>query len=101
MEGHRTAERRSRAYHAAIAGRLAAEPNLLAAAQQRVDGWRVSGAVHRRYVDAWRVLLAAPHEELVARLGEDSDQMNALRQVSPFAGALDARTRWKIWRSVA
>ncbi len=100
MEGHRTAERRSVAYHRAIGASLHL-PGVLARARDRIDGWNVGGDVSAYYVQAWRELLAKPVPELAALLGEESERMTALRQVSPFAGVLDPRTRWQIWRSVA
>lgn len=98
VEGHQTAERRSLAYHRAIAERIVRDPSLVAAARARVDAWR---DVHARYALAWRDILARPPAEIAALLVEDSERMTTLRQVSPFAGVLDARTRWQIWRSVA
>lgn len=98
MEGHRTAERRSLAYHRAIAERIGRDPSIVDAARERVRAWR---DVHARYVEAWREILARPSAEIAALLVEDSERMTMLRQVSPFAGVLDARTRWEIWRSVA
>jgi hypothetical protein len=98
MDGHRTAERRSLAYHHAIAERVRADPSLLAAARHRVADWMRTGSVHRHYAAAWDALLAAPLDDLLARLVEPSQEMTALRQVSPFAGVLDPRSRWEIWR---
>ncbi len=98
VEGHRTAERRSLAYHRAIAERIGRDPSLVEAARARVNAWR---EVHSRYVLAWRQILTRPPAEIAALLVEDSERMTMLRQVSPFAGVLDARTRWEIWRSVA
>lgn len=100
MDGHRTAERRSLAYHRAIAARLV-DPGVIDRARDRVRQWSTRGDVSTYYVDAWRGLLDRPVAELAALLGEESEQMTALRQVSPFAGVLDPRTRWRIWRSVA
>lgn len=57
--------------------------------------------MHPRYAEAWRQILARSPAEIAALLGEESERMTMLRQVSPFAGALDPRTRWQIWRSVA
>jgi hypothetical protein len=31
---------------------------------------------------------------------DESEEARALRQVTPFAGAIDPRTRWRIWREV-
>jgi hypothetical protein len=99
MEGHRTAERRSLAYHRAIASRLV-EPGVLELARQRVEQWHTTGAVSAYYVEAWQTLLARPLSEIASMLVDESQAMTALRQVSPFAGALDPRRRWEIWRSV-
>jgi hypothetical protein len=43
-------------------------------------------------------VLARPLVELQAALREPGERMTALRQVSPFAGALPPRERWRIWR---
>lgn len=101
MDGHRTAERRSVAYHRAIAERLVADPRLLTTARERVARWCETGEVHPRYAHAWRELLAGDVNSVAAALVAESERMMALRQSSPFAGVLDARTRWQIWRSVA
>jgi hypothetical protein len=100
MDGHRTAERRSLAYHRAIAERIDGDPAVVDRARQRVAGWAASGAVHPRWQAAWASLLARPHAEICARLVATSEEMIAMRQASPFAGVLDARTRWALWRSV-
>lgn len=98
VEGHRTAERRSLAYHRWVAERIGRDPSLVEAARARVDAWR---DVHPPYVEAWRQILMRPPAQIAASLVDESEYMTMLRQVSPFAGALDARTRWQIWRSVA
>ncbi|HEX2686755.1 MAG TPA: hypothetical protein VHN14_09055 [Kofleriaceae bacterium] len=100
MDGHRTAERRSLAYHRAIAERLVRDPSILARARDRVAGWIASGAVHPKWTAAWTELLALPLAEICDRLQEPSEAMTAMRQMTPFAGALDPRTRWALWRSV-
>lgn len=99
LDGHRTAERRSLAYHTEIAARIAADPSLLVGARERVRGWKNS-QVAERYVAQWAELLERDHAEVIRAIVEDSPAMIALRQVSPFAGALDPRARWKIWREV-
>jgi len=100
MDGHRTAERRSLAYHREIAERIMRDPAILARARDRVAGWTASGAVHPKWAAAWTELLARPLAEICDQLGEPSEDMAAMRQVTPFAGALDPRTRWELWRSV-
>lgn len=101
MDGHRTAERRSIAYHRAIAERLVADPGVLTTVRARVARWCETGEVHPRYAHEWRTLLAHDAAEVAAAIVEESERMTALRQSSPFAGVLDARERWQIWRSVA
>jgi hypothetical protein len=68
--GHRTAERRSLAYHRVIADRLAHDPSLLAAARTRAASWNV----HPRYADAWREILAGSPAEVAAVLVEESER---------------------------
>ena len=58
VEGHQTAERRSLAYHRAIAERIVRDPSLVAAARARVDAWR---DVHARYALAWREKFVMRH----------------------------------------
>ena len=91
---------RSRALHAAVAERLRANPELVAIARTRVQTWLDDGSVARPYAEAWRVLLARSLGDTTRALCEESDRMHDLRQVSPFAGVLDPRTRWRIHREV-
>jgi len=100
VDGHRTAERRSLAYHGAIAERLVHDPSIIARARARVAGWTASGSVHPKWIAAWSELLARPPAEICDKLREPTEHMAALRQVTPFAGVLDSRTRWALWRSV-
>jgi hypothetical protein len=65
-----------------------------------VRDWVASGAVHRAYVDAWGKELDLPVDELCAFLVDPGERARSLRQVSPFAGAVDPRVRWRIWREV-
>jgi len=99
MDGHRTAERRSVAYHAAIAERLRGDPSLVEAARARVASWATTGAVHPRWVDGWRAVLAQDVEAIAAALVDPGEVMTSLRQVSPFLGVLGPRERWAIWRA--
>jgi hypothetical protein len=101
VDAHRTAERRSLAYHREIAERVLRDQRIIDSARRRVQDWALTASVHARYVVVWRDLLALPVELLARRLVEDSDDMRALRQVSPFSGVLEPRVRWRIWRSVA
>jgi len=96
---HIVATERSRALHAAVASRLG-DGVTLALARARVATWMQSGSIHPRYAMAWDELLSLAEGDIARRLVEQSERMDDLRQVSPFAGALDARERWKILRSV-
>ena len=53
----------------------------------------------RPYAEAWSELLDGPLDDLVRALLERSERMHDLRQVSPFAGVLDARTRWRLLKT--
>ncbi len=98
MDPHRLAELTSIRLHAAVAERLAEDPSILARARARVARWLETGEVAAFYAKAWAEVLARPPDELSSVLVEDTDNARALRQVSPFAGALDARARWAVWR---
>lgn len=100
MDRHRAAELRSLAYHRAIAARLADEPEMLARARVRVEGWARTGATHPHWMATWQRLLALPLPALVDALGDPGEAMTAARQSTPFAGALSPRERWALWRSV-
>ena len=100
MSPHELVAERSLALHAAVAQRLSCEPTLIEAARERVRAWQTRGDVAATYADRWAALLARPWPELEAALTERSERMHDLRQVSPFAGVLDARTRWRIHRDV-
>lgn len=52
------------------------------------------------YGRRWLELLDLPVAELRARLVADDESMRAMRQSTPFAGALDPRERWRIHREV-
>ena len=99
MDGHRTAERRSLAYHQAITARLQSDPALVEQARVRVESWRATDT-HSRWVDAWVTLLDRPLAELCRALVDPGEQMTALRQMTPFAGVLNPRTRWALWGQV-
>lgn len=100
MDAHRLAEERSLAYHRAIAERLPRHPETLARARARVNDWLARGEPHPVYAERWARILALPIEQLAKELVDPSPAARALRQVTPFAGALPPRERWAIWREV-
>lgn len=100
MKGHRLAEERSLALHRAIASRLAADPSLVERARARVRLWLETGEVAHPYARAWEDVLSRSLSEICAFLVDEGEHARALRQVTPFAGVIDPRTRWRIWRQV-
>jgi hypothetical protein len=100
MDLHRLAEERSIALHREVAAVLAREPERVAVARARMQGWLDSGRLHPRYAQAWLRLLDGPREALLAFLVDPGEEARAMRQCTPFAGVLDPRTRWRIWREV-
>ena len=94
----RLAEERSLRYHREIALRMASDPSILSRARARVASWLETGRVARVYAERWRSLLDGPIAELVAAMEDPREAARDLRQVSPFAGALDPRTRWRLHR---
>ena len=97
---HAVAEDVSLELHRAVAERLRADPALLDRARARVTGWLRDGSVAGAYAQAWEAALALPVDAVAHLLTDPGERARQLRQTSPFAGALDPRTRWSIWRRV-
>lgn len=95
---HEVAEERSLALHREVARRLREKPELLERARGRVARWRREGGVSGPWADAWSEVLAGTLEEIVGALTDPGRRGRDLRQTSPFAGALDSATRWRILR---
>jgi len=98
MDPHRLAEERSVAYHRAIAERLRDRPEILEAASRRVQGWLSARADAPFYARKWAEILAGDAASVASFLVERTEIADELRQSSPFAGALQPRERWQIWR---
>lgn len=98
MDPHRLAEERSVAYHRVIAERLLRQPEVLERARQRVQTWLASSTGAPPYARKWAEVLAGDPSSVADFLVERSELADELRQSSPFAGALQPRERWKIWR---
>lgn len=92
---HSLAEKRSWALHQEVARRLVRQPELVERARRRVSAWLEHPSEHP-YARDWHALLALDEAALADALGDTSAWMCTLRQASPFAGALDNRTRWEI-----
>jgi hypothetical protein len=99
MNLHRLAEERSLAYHRAVAERLRREPGLLGVARARVAAWLAEGR-SPYYARRWSEALAGPLEAVIALMVDEGEAARAMRQATPFAGMLDPRERWRIWRDV-
>ena len=93
--GYRQVDLRSLAFHRAVAAKLRENPALVEEALGTIDRWKRLGLARSSWVllDKWRVMLCGPLEELLAKMEEDSDTMQQLRQASPFAGMLTNEER--------
>ena len=98
MDPHRRAEQRSLAYHRIVAQRLQRDSAVLERARGRVRAWLTSKASAPAEAEAWEAVLGRDADEIARFLVEDSAAARALRQSSPFAGALSPRERWRVWR---
>lgn len=92
--GHRTAERRARAYHAVVADRL--DEATIDEARARVEQLATDGHLDPRYAERWRELLARPRDEIAYAIVADGQATVDLRQNSPFAGVLNEQERRRI-----
>ena len=92
--GHRTAERRARAYHAVVADRL--DEAAIDEARARIEQLAAGGHIDPRYADRWRDLLARPRDEISRAIVVESQAARDLRQNSPFSGVLNEQERRRI-----
>jgi hypothetical protein len=96
---HGIAEARSLAYHRAIAERLASDPAVLERARARVHAW-LGAEPDAYFAREWAVILARPLRDIATFLTDSGEHARELRQSTPFAGELDPRERWRLWREV-
>jgi hypothetical protein len=96
--GHDTVDRRSLAYHRAVAERL--DDRLLAEARERVEFLSAEGQMHPTYAERWLEVLALPLDRVAERIASDDPEARDLRQSSPFAGVLNEHERRKIIETV-
>lgn len=101
LTGHARIDQRSIALHRAVADKLSADPGLLRIATANLDRWYPTSGAAAPYLDTWRKLLDLPLEELLRLMVDQSEQMTALRQSSPFAGVLTPPERWAIYARFA
>lgn len=100
LDLHKLAEERSLAYHREVAKLLRDDPSLLARARVRLDQWIAENGRSAHYARRWREKLEAPLAELLEQLVDPSQDARAMRQATPFAGFVEPRQRWRIWREV-
>src|SRR5262245_16175113 len=100
MDLHRLAELRSLAFHQRVAEQLAHRPELLARARERAERWVRENGPSAPYAREWLEILSRPVDEIRRALLEDTERGRARRQATPFAGALEPRERWQLWRDV-
>lgn len=86
--------------HRAISDRLAGDPKVLDRARARVQKWLQTGDVASYWAREWDAVLSRSVPEIRAMLVDEGEHARALRQVTPCAGVIDPRTRWRIWREV-
>jgi hypothetical protein len=95
---HQRADRRSLAYHRAVAKRL--RRPMVDAARRQIWQWQREGRIDDRYATAWLDILNRPVPEVRRALRADSQRMRDLRQSSPFAGTLTEAERRKIFAEI-
>jgi excisionase family DNA binding protein len=82
-------QRRSRWLHAAVAGRLAQDPErVVERARGNLRRLQATHARRNPWLARWARLLAGDPEAILAVLTDDSAEARELRQNSPFAGVL-------------
>ena len=100
MDRHRLAEQRSLEFHRIVAERIRRDPGVLDRARLRGQQWLAEDP-ETFYARAWAEALAGPMQSLLALLVDPGERACELRQSTPFAGVLEARERWELWREVA
>lgn len=95
---HRGPERRSLAYHRAIAPRL--RRPTVEEARRRLRRWREEGRIDPRHARAWEEVLAMPMARIREAITADDERGRDLRQNSPLAGLLSEPERRKILAEV-
>jgi hypothetical protein len=95
---HDRAERRNRAYHAALARGL--RRATVQKALHQLWRWSEEGNIDPRYAAEWEDVLQRPLPEIKRLLVDDSQRARDLRQNSPFAGLLSEPERRKILEAI-
>jgi len=97
---HRIIEARSLAMHCLIAQKIAADPTLLDITRRNLEGWTARyGDSPPRALEEWRAILRRPWPEIAALITDTGESATRLRQSSPFAGALTAAERKRVYEA--
>lgn len=92
-------DRRSLAYHRAVAGILRRNPvSAIKRARRNLRKATERNPGAKDLFGRWRAWLRFPINELISRLLDPGLQARDMRQVSPFAGALGAKERARVLR---
>ena len=95
-------DRRSLALHRAIADHLIEEPHQVLSRARRNLALMWDRNPHAGGLLAeWRAILSRPTDEIVGAMLDPGLRARDLRQVTPFAGVLDAPERAKVYRTFA
>ena len=90
-------DRRSLAYHHAVADKLRARPHeILRHARKNLERLRSMHPLASPLLSQWAVLLELPPDLLAIHLLDTTEISRELRQVSPFAGVLTAGERTRV-----
>ena len=98
IKGHRLAERRSLAYHRAVAATL--DDNAIADARRRLLQWQADGKIDARWASVWQGVLDQPLPRVAKLISSDSQRARELRQSSPFVGLLNEQERRRVMEAV-
>jgi hypothetical protein len=93
-------ERKSLAYHEAVAERLCADPSLVGIVRTRLQWYRERNPSSASYYDQWASLLSGPLSELINVMVGTSSECCAMRQENPFVDLISQRERAAIYRQV-
>jgi hypothetical protein len=96
--GRSTGELLGLAYHRLVASRL--DERTIRGARRLLRHWRAHGRIDVRWADEWERVLARPLPEIAATIGADNERALALRQSSPFAGAVTEQERRRLLRAI-
>lgn len=90
-------DRRSLAYHRAVAKKLRENPEgLIARAKRTLKKMRAQHPGTRHLCDCWKAWLELPLEELLARMLDPGILARDMRQMTPFAGVLTPKERVRV-----